>query len=389
MEECVSVIILCYRRFEYVYSAIASTLAQDYPCVELIVSDDGSPNFPREELERYIEQNKKENIVRTLIRQEKKNEGTVRHLNHIIPECRGEYVVILAGDDAFYNESVLSKYAAGFSRAPRDCCVEMAQTGMYDEKLDALEDYYLKPLVQRAIEKTETDSGDLLYMLIKWGACLPTTSTCFRRSFFEKFGKFDETYHLVEDYPMHVRLAREGWIIHYENFVAMKHRHGGISHGQKGTVSASKALYYKDSIRMIEEIIWKNLDILPEKERGPVYRKKKKEWFWLNMQIAAAEKDKGRFLNTAMKNPGETFWRILDKLWGWAWNYRIKFLVLSLAMWAFAPIITDMITLFFPLEPERLRWFLYCGAVIVFAVWLIFFLIWGLIKRTDLFRGFR
>jgi hypothetical protein len=34
------------------------------------------------------------------------------------------------------------------------------------------------------------------------------TSTCFKRKFFEKFGKFDEQYQLIEDFPMHIRLAR-------------------------------------------------------------------------------------------------------------------------------------------------------------------------------------
>ena len=234
-EPLFSLIILCYRKFEHLYTAIDSALLQNYPNIELIISDDGSAEFPRSDIETYISKQKSENITNVLVRQEEVNCGTVRHLNHAIAAAHGDYLVALAGDDAFYNENVLSAYVEGFSRAPENCYIEMAHTAMYDSTLTKLESYYLKPIVQKAIEKTETDSSDLLEALIKYGACMPSTSTCFKRTFFEKFGKFDEKYTLIEDYPMHIRLAEEGWIIHFENFVAIKHRNGGISHGRENT----------------------------------------------------------------------------------------------------------------------------------------------------------
>ena len=43
----VSVIILTYNQMDYLYDAIKSVLNQDYPNIELIVSDDASCNFQK------------------------------------------------------------------------------------------------------------------------------------------------------------------------------------------------------------------------------------------------------------------------------------------------------------------------------------------------------
>lgn len=106
-----SVIILCYRHFEYLPTAIDSVLAQDYPNIELIISDDGSPNFPKEELDDYISARKGPNITNVILHQEEANCGTVRHLNHAVPLCTGDYIALLAGDDVLYDAHVLTSYA--------------------------------------------------------------------------------------------------------------------------------------------------------------------------------------------------------------------------------------------------------------------------------------
>lgn len=82
--------------------------------------------------------------------------------------------------------------------------------------------FFANSLVQAAIEHTKESTDELLRLLITEGPCLPSTSTCFKKEFFDRFGVFDEAYTLIEDYPMHMRLAEEGWIIHYNNFVARR-----------------------------------------------------------------------------------------------------------------------------------------------------------------------
>ena len=61
-DELISISILTYRNYRYLYEALESVFSQDYSNIELIVSDDGSDNFPEDEIRTYIQKNKKNNI---------------------------------------------------------------------------------------------------------------------------------------------------------------------------------------------------------------------------------------------------------------------------------------------------------------------------------------
>ena len=42
-----------YNNYEYIFEAIDSVLNQTYPAIELIVSNDGSPDFKLDEVKKY------------------------------------------------------------------------------------------------------------------------------------------------------------------------------------------------------------------------------------------------------------------------------------------------------------------------------------------------
>lgn len=285
-----SVVVLVYRHYEHLKTAVNSVLEQDYENIELIISDDGSSNFPARKIEEYIEQNKRENIRSVTVRCEPQNVGTVRHINHVKEYCKGQYLIFLAGDDALYNAQVLTNYYEGFQKAPEGCCIEMAQTAMFDEKLEKLMGYYMSKPVQDAVVETAINTDALKKMLAIYGACLPTTSTCFKREFFERFGDCNEEYKLVEDFPMHCRLANEGWVIHYVNRVTIKHRDGGISHGQSDTLSASARSYYSDLLKMDQEMVMPLVEQLPPEEQKFARRHWKKDIRWLDMNLHREDK---------------------------------------------------------------------------------------------------
>lgn len=251
MEKLVSVIICSYRKFQFIYEAIGSVLDQSYANIELLISDDGSDNFPEEKIRSYIGRHKKENISSVLINHEETNLGTVRHLNHALRLVHGDFIGILAADDAYFDGKVLEKFVAGFANATEGCCVEMAQTAMCDYTLKRIDGYALFQDVREAVAQ----GGDTLFGLVAYCACLPTTSFFYRKEFFEKYGEFDEDFCLVEDYPMHCRIVREGWEIHYENFAAARHRTGGISHGNTEGLSKSAYLYNQDMLKIREKYV--------------------------------------------------------------------------------------------------------------------------------------
>lgn len=101
-----SILIVTFKQIEYLYSTVDSVLSQDYPYIEVIISDDNTPDFPTNEVEQYIENNKKSNLVRYSVIHNMTNSGTVRNINIGLKRCSGECIKIIAGDDLFFDQTV-------------------------------------------------------------------------------------------------------------------------------------------------------------------------------------------------------------------------------------------------------------------------------------------
>src|ERR1700751_6349756 len=88
----VSVLIDTYNHERFIEQAIQSVLSQDFPASEreILVVDDGSTDRTPEILARFAPQ------IRIL---RKPNGGQASAFNHGIPECLGEIIAFLDGDD--------------------------------------------------------------------------------------------------------------------------------------------------------------------------------------------------------------------------------------------------------------------------------------------------
>ncbi len=245
-DELVTICILVYRNYQYIYTALESVFFQDYSNIELIISDDGSDNFPIQEVEKFVKQNSKDNIKKVTINIEKRNLGTVKHLNKLISIANGTYFIALAGDDAFFDETVVSHYVENFRKNP-NYLIQMAQTAMYDINLEKVEYYYCPPDIIELINKNQYEK--LLDRIMEF-PYFPTTSTCYTKKLFEKIGNFDEQYFIIEDLPLHIELLKKKIPILFDNFLAIKHRDGGISHSEGQLLSESKKKYYSDSLKI-------------------------------------------------------------------------------------------------------------------------------------------
>ena len=95
----ISVIILCYNNFEYYKECIDSILCQTYDNIEIIISDDGSLNFPESEIYNYIYSNMSKNIKKITVNINEHNLGIVKNYNKAIKLSEGDYIFYLAIDD--------------------------------------------------------------------------------------------------------------------------------------------------------------------------------------------------------------------------------------------------------------------------------------------------
>ena len=93
----VSFVLISYNQEEYIREAVEGAFAQTYEPLEIILSDDCSNDrtfdIMRELAEGY------DGPHSVCVRQNRKNSGTLRHLQLAIEESMGKFIVLAAGDD--------------------------------------------------------------------------------------------------------------------------------------------------------------------------------------------------------------------------------------------------------------------------------------------------
>lgn len=121
----VTIAIPVYKRLKYLAGAVRSVAAQDYPSIELIVSDNGCNGSAVPEIVNA-------NYSRPWrFRQNESTETQVIHWNRILSEAAGKYFVLLADDDEI-SANYVSELAPLLERHPQ-ASVAIAAQEILDE----------------------------------------------------------------------------------------------------------------------------------------------------------------------------------------------------------------------------------------------------------------
>lgn len=174
----VSLIIATYNHKKFVRETVAGALSQDYPNLEIVISDDCSPDGTFEILQDLTRGYSGPHKL--TVRKNDRNLGLVPHVNKLLSEfAHGEYVMFSGGDDVCLPQTVSFAIermkAAGvdsiaFNMYTIDA--ESRKKGLYYEgKIDGVDVYTLADYV----------NGDYRTS----GAC-----RMFKRDIFTQFGPF-------------------------------------------------------------------------------------------------------------------------------------------------------------------------------------------------------
>lgn len=241
-EELFSVILLVYNNAHLLYGAIDSVLMQNYSAIELIVVDDGSDTFPKEQIHEYIKNHSKGNLCQFTVYRNPKNLGTVRSANGALHYAKGVYIKLLAADDAMHDTDTLCHAAEVLKQHPDS--IVLGKVTKCDSAMRPLGDYH-KSLMNKI---NELSSRELFRRLCVHNDIL-AGSVFFHRSFFETYGYFDENYRLLEDWPTWLRAAQKGVHFFYAPFYAINYR------ANEGIGGSINNFYLQDKKRVLEEII--------------------------------------------------------------------------------------------------------------------------------------
>lgn len=252
-KDLLTIIIITYRNGRYLFETIKSILEQEYHKIELIVAEDGAPDFSRTVVEEYIEHNKRQNLVSFTILSDGINRGTVKNINRALRIAQGNYIKLIAGDDTL---------------SGNDVCIEQIRVLESNDNKELVVgkvqqcDAELNPIDDRRTEK----SNNALPMILKMSYPdskkyieqhnlfpITTQAICFKREFFDAGGAFDEDYVLIEDIPMVFRILKNLDKVVYIDKICVNHR-GDVGVSSKLVFfDIAKKKYYFDMLKIYEK----------------------------------------------------------------------------------------------------------------------------------------
>jgi glycosyltransferase involved in cell wall biosynthesis len=216
----VSIIVITYNSAKYVLETLESTKSQTYQNIELIISDDGSSDNTVEICQRWIDNNK-ERFVGIEFITILKNTGIPANCNRGIIAAKGEWVKIIAGDDALM-DNCIEENINFYKRNPE---ANLIQTNV---------EYYKDSFIQESFLRTSKieenklfgkfDTADQQYQLIIRGNQIIAPSMFIKKCLYSQVGLYDEGIPLVEDLPFWTRVLKKGYKIHFFKTATVKYR---------------------------------------------------------------------------------------------------------------------------------------------------------------------
>lgn len=266
----VSILVVSYNNQQFLPENLRSIFSQTYPNLEVLIGDDGSSQFDEPALVEWIQINRTQNIKRVAIFRSEDNMGTVANLDRLQKKSRGEFLLNIAADDVLYNEEVISSFYRKALEIGDSAEIIVAQTEMWDRELkNRLGDFILPQHIEKLQSATTRD-----LFVENWDRIFLPATYFYRKSVLEKVGDLCVQYRLVEDAPTHLRLLRQGvrpWYM--EDVPSIRHRDGGISHGNSIHSKKVFLTYYQDLINIYVNEIEPYSELFTERQRRAMRQK--------------------------------------------------------------------------------------------------------------------
>lgn len=260
-----SVIILTYMQRHLIDQALDSILSQTYPNLELVICDDCSADFDEKHLQEYILEHKKNNLKNVVIYQQPENMGTTLNAKKGVELSHGVYFKLHAGDDMLYGETVLDRMAQHFKDPEINIIAARSVACTYDGQMT--NDYYPAFGAMARMEKADAEGQFVLMSTQAWGEFINAPAVFWRRSLYERVGGFDLDYRYTEDWPMWLKITKQGYRITPINDATTIYRYGGISNNSGPVNRVLGCDHYRECIKMLDKYGMNTLQQKWEKRR--------------------------------------------------------------------------------------------------------------------------
>ncbi len=225
---------LTYKNYDKLFETILSILEQDYPAFEYIISDDGSGDFPEDEVREFVETHKHDNLKDFKLLVNKENVGTVCHINNVFRKSTGKYIFDLAANDIYVDRNIMKNIVNIFEDTGCDVIIT-GRAKYIDNKI-----VEITPHVGDIGRCLKLDTKEKLYRALvrsEHYGMFVGVNVFYTRESVANLGGFDESYRFLEDTPIigkfilnyNVKLKPDYTTVLYEG-------KNGVSEGSKGKI---------------------------------------------------------------------------------------------------------------------------------------------------------
>lgn len=128
----ISICIITYNHEDYILDCLTGVFVQDYPNLEVIISNDSSQDKTDKIIREFISTKSRPGI-RFEYFNNVVNLGVSRNFLEAIKKCEGEYIAICEGDDFWFNKTYLSNHYNFLSRT-KDYIFSLSKVTYLDQQ---------------------------------------------------------------------------------------------------------------------------------------------------------------------------------------------------------------------------------------------------------------
>lgn len=240
MNKKVSVLIPSYNHSRFVSTALDSILADDYPCKEIVIIDDGSTDNSVDVINKWIENNGKK-IEITFVARE--NRGVNATLNELKKYATGKYITTMASDDYLLPNSINKRME--FLLAHPEKKLVFGDAHVVDEYGSILKNSSIEDFGHCQKQLLTTDEGILKVAL--FSPVFSGSLEIMDRDVFSIIGDYPEDLD-IEDWFFWQRVAINHLAIFLDDYVSCYRRH-------KTNMTSSNGDFYKISTSILKTCI--------------------------------------------------------------------------------------------------------------------------------------
>ncbi len=222
----VSFFVLAYNQEKFIREAVEGAFAQTYAALEIILSDDCSPDRTFEIMQEMAAAYTGPHQI--ILNRNACNLGLIRHYNDVISACHGEFLIGAAGDDISLPERT-SILTDSWMAAGKPMALVYSQVSLMD--LEGCPCAGNEVVVARQPE-------DPVELLGEWGGSITGAALGFSRGLWEAFNPIREDQP-CEDLPLLWRAAMSGQLIFINRALVRWRTGGGIWSTSRGAITES------------------------------------------------------------------------------------------------------------------------------------------------------